>query len=141
MMENRDPDNIDHSQVPQASSTTELRAPGIAADEPHDEHIHVVPMSLLVGIFVALLVLTVVTVLAIYIEAGDLNVWIALAIAVVKAALVALYFMHLRWDSMFNGMVLIASLLFVAIFIGFAITDSTEYRRNLTPPPGVQAPQ
>lgn len=138
-MENRDPDNIDHSQVPQATSTTQLHDPGISPDEPHEEHIHVVSLPLLMAIFAALLVLTIATVGAIFIDAGDLNIWIALAIAVVKAALVALYFMHLRWDSMFNGMVLITSLAFVAIFIGASITDSTEYRTNLTPPPGMQA--
>ena len=137
-MENRDPANIDHSQIPQSTPTTQLRDPGIGPDQPHEEHIHVVPMSLLVGVFVALLLLTVVTVGAVYVEAGDLNVWIALGIAVVKAALVALYFMHLRWDSPFNGMILITSLLFVAIFVAFAITDTTEYRRDLVPPPGMQ---
>ncbi|MEX0652882.1 MAG: cytochrome C oxidase subunit IV family protein [Phycisphaeraceae bacterium] len=123
---------------PQATPSDQLHDPGIAPDQPHEEHIHVVPLSLLAGIFVALLLLTIATVGAIYIQAGDLNIWIALAIAVLKAALVALYFMHLRWDSPFNGVILITALAFVAIFVGIAITDSTEYRRNLNPPPGMQ---
>lgn len=140
-MENRDPANAAHSQTPQATPSDALRGPDIAPSEPHEEHTHVVPLSLLAGVFIALLVLTVFTVGAIYIEAGALNIWIALAIAVVKAALVTLYFMHLRWDSLFNGMVLIVALAFVALFIAITITDTIEYRPNLTPPPGLQPVQ
>jgi len=43
--------------------------------------------------------LTVVTVAAAQVNLGSLNVPIALAIASVKAALVALIFMHLLWDE------------------------------------------
>ncbi|MCG8510585.1 MAG: cytochrome C oxidase subunit IV family protein, partial [Rhodospirillales bacterium] len=73
------------------------------AGEAH--HAHVVPLSLLAGVFGALLFLTLITVAATWIDLGALNVWVAVGIAVVKAAFVALYFMHLRWDSPFNSMV------------------------------------
>ena len=96
-----------------------------------DYHPHVVPVSLLLGVFGILLFLTVITVAATLIDLGPLNIWIALAIAVVKAAVVALYFMHLRYDRPFHGVILIASLFFVAIFIGLALVDSTTYKPNL----------
>ncbi len=109
---------------------------------PHDEtdpladyHPHVVPVPLLLGVFGILLFLTFVTVAVTLIDLGPLNIWIALAIAVVKAAVVALYFMHLRYDRPFHGVILIASLFFVAIFIGLALVDSTTYKPNLLKQP------
>ena len=71
-------------------------------------------------------------------ELGNFNVWLALAIALVKAGVVALYFMHLRWDSPFNALTLIAALFFVMIFIGITVLDSKEYKVNYTRPGGGQ---
>ncbi|HEX7010364.1 MAG TPA: cytochrome C oxidase subunit IV family protein [Phycisphaeraceae bacterium] len=99
---------------------------------------HPLPLGLLAGVFAALLVLTFVTVAVTWVDLGVLNIWIALLIAVVKGGLVALYFMHLRYDSPLNGVVLVTALLFVALFIGGAITDSGEYQPNLEPPATVQ---
>jgi caa(3)-type oxidase subunit IV len=53
---------------------------------------------------------------------------------VFKAALVILYFMHVRWDSLFNGIILISALAFVMVFIGVTLMDTTEYKMNNTPP-------
>ena len=47
----------------------------------------------------------------------------AVAIAVVKAAIVALIFMHLRWDRPFNLLVLIGSIVFVGIMLAFSAMD------------------
>ena len=86
------------------------------------------------------MVLTILTVTVSYAESsmlihlGWLSIWVALGIAVFKAALVAMYFMHLRWDSPFNGAILILSLVVVVIFIGFAILDTREYHNQLTSP-------
>ncbi|MCC7146279.1 MAG: cytochrome C oxidase subunit IV family protein [Phycisphaeraceae bacterium] len=88
---------------------------------------HAVPLGVLAGIFVVLLGLTFLTVAATWVQLGALNIWIALGIALVKAVLVALYFMHLRYDSPFNGMVLAAALAFVILFIGITIIDSRQY--------------
>jgi cytochrome c oxidase subunit 4 len=97
-------------------------------------HVHVVPPSLLLGVYGALVFLTVLTVAITLVELGQFNIWAALAIAVLKAGLVAFYFMHLRWDSPFNGVVLLISLFFVALFIGIAILDTKEYQHNYIPP-------
>jgi cytochrome c oxidase subunit 4 len=102
---------------------------------PGELHVHAVPIWLLLAVFGALLVLTVVTVAVTKFDFGDFNIYVALAIAVIKALLVALYFMHLRWDAPFNSIVLASALLFVAIFIGTTITDSREYKVNYNPPP------
>jgi cytochrome c oxidase subunit 4 len=88
---------------------------------------HVVPVSVLVATGLALLLLTLLTVFAAGHDFGNINIWIALAIAVFKGSLVVLFFMHLRYDRPFNGIVFVASLAFVAILISFALTDTTEY--------------
>lgn len=117
---------------------TQMQNPSVATHAHHEPHgAHVVPVGVLLAVFGALMVLTILTVAATMVDLGPLNIWIALGIAVVKAALVALYFMHLRYDSPFNGIILITALFFVAVFIGIALLDSTEYHPNYEPPLGI----
>ncbi len=92
---------------------------------------HIVPIKTLVATGLALLVFTLITVLAAKIDLGDLNIWIALAIAVLKASLVVLFFMHLKYDRPFNGIVFVTSVAFVALFISFALTDTKEYAPDI----------
>ncbi|NBC11357.1 MAG: caa(3)-type oxidase subunit IV [Planctomycetes bacterium] len=100
----------------------------------HEGHVHVVPLKVLLGVFVGLLILTWLTYAASQaarsgvLDLGAGNVIVALAIAVAKAALVALYFMHLRYDSPFNAVVLICALVFVALFIVVSMIDTVEYQ-------------
>jgi cytochrome c oxidase subunit 4 len=58
----------------------------------------------------------------------------ALTIAVLKAAFVVLWFMHLRYDSPFNAVVFITALFFLAVFLGFAMMDTGQYKPNYEPP-------
>jgi cytochrome c oxidase subunit 4 len=81
----------------------------------------------------ALLVLTAVTVWSAGIRLGEFNIYVALAIAVVKASLVGLFFMHLRWDRPFNSVVFIGSIALVALFLGLAMTDTAEYKSAIRP--------
>ena len=78
-----------------------------------------------------LLILTVVTVAVSKIDFGNFNIWFALGIAVVKGSLVLLFFMHLKYDRPFNGLVFVTSLAFVALFISFALTDTKEYAHQI----------
>lgn len=86
----------------------------------HDHHPSAKPYVLTLA---ALLVLTVVTVGAAYIDFGPLSVIIAIAIATVKASLVALFFMHLRHDSPVNAMIFVSSLIFLGLFLWFPYMD------------------
>ena len=99
-----------------------------AGHDAHEGLAHPMPLKILAGVLIALLVLTWLTVAATWIDLGRFNVWLALLIAVVKGALVVLYFMHLRYDSPFNAVVLVTALLFVVIFIAVTITDSSNYQ-------------
>ena len=94
---------------------------------------HVVPFRLLASVLGTLLVLTVLTVAATKVDLGRLNVWIALAIALVKAALVVLYFMHMRWEKPFNAVIFITALGLVALFIGIALADTHAYKPDVIP--------
>lgn len=86
---------------------------------------------MLFAVWGALLVLTGVTVAVTWVDLGTYNLWIALAIAGIKASLVVLYFMHLRYDHPFNAIVFITALLFVVLFVGLALMDSYEYQPQI----------
>jgi cytochrome c oxidase subunit 4 len=123
---------------PSPAESAELAATG-HIDE-HEAHVHVVPPWILLSVFAALLLLTFLTVAVTWVDFGrTANVWIALTIAAIKSALVALYFMHLRWDSPFNSVILIAALFFVALLIGIIVLDASEYHMNFTQPPPTSA--
>jgi cytochrome c oxidase subunit IV len=93
---------------------------------------HHVPFYVLVLTLLALLALTVVTVLATKVQLGhNVNTAIAIVIATIKATLVALYFMHLRYDRPFNAFVLISALFCVMVFIVVALGDTFAYRPNI----------
>lgn len=115
-------------------ANAEQNDPTTGHDAPDHLYYHVVPMKLLVGIFAALLFLTFITVAVTHFDFGPYAVIVALSIALVKAALVALYFMHLRWDNPFNGIVILAAMVFVALFIGIAVLDAREYKPKYQPP-------
>jgi cytochrome c oxidase subunit IV len=89
-------------------------------------------MRVLVGTLIALLVLTFVTVAATTIDlGGSLNLWLAMIIATVKATLVALYFMHLRYDKPFVAIILIVALLCVLLFVGLTLLDTVQYHADV----------
>ena len=104
----------------------------------HPSEAHAVPMKVLVCVFACLLALTALTVAVTRVNLGEGNVLIALAIAVAKAGLVAMYFMHLRYDHPFHGVVLVVALLFVALFIGMLVLDTGQYQADLQPPAGMR---
>ena len=74
-------------------------------------------------IFAILLVLTAVTVFAAFVDFGVFNTVIALAIAVVKAVLVILFFMHLKESSGLLKLFVIAAFVFVGVMIGMTFND------------------
>jgi cytochrome c oxidase subunit 4 len=94
---------------------------------------HIVPVWLLAAVLGGLLVLTFITVAVTHVDLGKLNLWIAMAIATAKGFLVALYFMHLRWDRLFHGVVFMAALVFVLLFVGIVLMDTEAYQPELIP--------
>jgi cytochrome c oxidase subunit 4 len=101
--------------------------------EHTDNGVHISSIRLLVVVLIALMIGTWLTVTATYFDLGSFNIWIGLAIATVKAVLVALYYMHLRWDRPFNGFVFLTAFLFLGIFVGIAMMDTSQYQDTLIP--------
>jgi cytochrome c oxidase subunit 4 len=90
------------------------------------EHkVHLAPIKTYLAVGITLLVLTAITVTASFIDFGVFNITIALAIASVKALLVAFFFMHLFWDNKLYLIIFSVSLLFLTIFLTFTMFDTT----------------
>lgn len=79
-----------------------------------------------------LFVFTVITVLAAFVEIGPLNTPLALAIAIFKASLVVLFFMHVRYNTPL--MWVFAAAGFFWMIIMFALTMQDYVSRDLDPP-------
>lgn len=84
-----------------------------------------------VVIFAALLVLTAVTVTAAFIDFGAFNTIIAMAIAILKAVLVLVFFMHLKGSSSLLKLFVIGAFAWLAILLIFTLNDySTRHWEN-----------
>jgi len=89
-----------------------------------EAHVHGGP-KVYAAVLGGLLFLTIITVGASYIHwgSGMANVIIAMLIASLKASLVALFFMHLRWDKPISAIVFCSSLFFLGLFLIGCYTD------------------
>ena len=85
--------------------------------------VHVVPIRIYFVIFASLMILTAVTVAVAYYDLGALNTIVALSIAVTKAALVILYFMHVRYSPSLTKLVVAGSFLWLFILLSITMSD------------------
>ncbi len=107
---------------------------------PHAGHApHVLPVPVLLGTAGALLALTILTVVTARIDLGALNTVVALAIASCKAAVVALFFMHLKYERKFLSVVLVSAVFFAVLLVAFVVFDTTQYQPSIRAHSG-QAP-
>jgi len=88
-----------------------------------DDGGHVASLKLYFTIFGALLIGTAVTVWVAYLDLGLLNTPVALTIAVTKATLVLLYFMHLRWSERLAALFIGASFVWLGLLMAFTFSD------------------
>jgi len=95
--------------------------------KPTDEHFdpmsHVVPVSLYVTIWAALMVFTALTVFAATVELHVFNIVVALLIATIKGTLVVLFFMHLRYSTKLTMVTVVAAIFFLIIMFSLSMTD------------------
>ena len=84
---------------------------------------HIVSRTVYFVIFFSLLVLTVITYLVATVDLGRFNAIVALTIAVIKALLVVLYFMHLRYSSRLTWIFVGAGLFWLLIMIVLTLSD------------------
>jgi cytochrome c oxidase subunit IV len=111
-----------------------MSTPEPPAAAPHSEVGHRVSLRVLVTTLVALLILTAITVGVTRLPwslGRTLGLWVALTIATVKATLVVLYFMHVRYNRPVIGLILVLTLFLVAVFISITLVDSLNYQDTI----------
>lgn len=91
----------------------------------HAKFGHLVPIKVSAMILGALVALTIITVVAASHDFGaaSINIIIAMTIASIKATLVALWFMHLKFEDVAIWVFILTPFLLLAILIGFTLTD------------------
>jgi cytochrome c oxidase subunit IV len=95
---------------------------------------HVTPKRTYFAIWAALLVLTYATVAVSRIDLGRLNTVAALTIAFVKALLVVLFFMHIRYSTRLTKLVLVGGFMWLALLIGLTMADEVTRAWISLPP-------
>jgi len=75
------------------------------------------------AVFAALMVLTAITVLVAFVNLGALNFPIALGIAITKATLVILFFMHLKYSSRMTKLICGTAFFFLVVLFGLTLSD------------------
>ncbi|HEY3580254.1 MAG TPA: cytochrome C oxidase subunit IV family protein [Pyrinomonadaceae bacterium] len=94
---------------------------------------HIVPVRIYLTIFGALLLGTGLTVAAAFVDfPWQFNTIVALTIAVAKATLVVLYFMHVRYSPRLVWLIVAAALFWMAIM--FSLTFSDYFTRHWLSP-------
>jgi cytochrome c oxidase subunit 4 len=84
---------------------------------------HISPKSTYLTIFGALMACTVLTVIAAFINLGNLNFPVALTIAVFKATLVVLFFMHVKYGSRLTKLIVGVAFFFLGIMLSLTLSD------------------
>jgi cytochrome c oxidase subunit 4 len=95
---------------------------------------HIVTKKQYSYVFGILLLLTFLTTAIGMIDLGRLNVVVALTIAVVKALLVVLFFMHIYWSPTLNKLAIVAGIAWLALLLWLTLTDFVS--RGWLPFPG-----
>ncbi len=118
------------------------------SDHGHSHHIS--SPQLLIATFIALVALTILTcaqasipwdqarldIAAPFIfdtpqDLSWLEIPVTLTIATIKALLVAVIFMHLQHDKLFNSLLLVGAAFFMVLFIGMVLLDSDQYQPEI----------
>jgi cytochrome c oxidase subunit 4 len=89
----------------------------------HDEQAHHVPYRTYANVWLTLIVLTAITVGSAYTDLKHLAIFTAILIATVKSSLVALYFMHLRFEKRIFAYMVLAVIVTYGIFLALTFAD------------------
>ena len=105
-----------------------------------DQHVtdghHVMPVKIYVAVVSCLFVFTCITVLAAFVDLGSINTPLAMAIAIFKATLVVLFFMHVRYNTPLMWVVSGAGFFFLLILLSLTLQDYMS--RGWDTPPAAQ---
>jgi cytochrome c oxidase subunit 4 len=85
--------------------------------------VHVAPVRNYLLVFAALMVLTAITVGAAFMHFGPFNNVVAMAIAVTKATLVVLFFMHVKYSTRLTKLIVVAGFFWLGLMFLFTFAD------------------
>lgn len=96
-------------------------------EDTHHMH-HIVSPNVYLIVIIILMLLTIFTVRIAYHDWGALwlNVTIALTVAIIKATIVVLYFMHVKWSGRLIHITIGASVLFFFVMIAGVLMDQSS---------------
>jgi cytochrome c oxidase subunit IV len=106
-----------------------------AHHDPEQDVAHVTPLKVYFGVWAALIVGTIITVAVSYVDFNvilgvpNVNLVVAMVVAVTKALLVCLFFMHLKDDNKIYALTFGSSVIFLGIF--FLLTMSDLFTRGI----------
>ncbi len=84
---------------------------------------HIVSIKVYVAVFAALMAMTAFTVWVAFIDLGTLNAFVALAVAITKATLVVLFFMHARYGSKLTWLVVASGVVLLVLMLAITMSD------------------
>ncbi|MGB2691309.1 MAG: cytochrome C oxidase subunit IV family protein [Thermodesulfobacteriota bacterium] len=93
-------------------------------EHAHSEEKHITSYKTYFVVWVLLMILTFVTVYVSYLDFGQLNIVIAMVVASIKAGVVALFFMHLKFEDPITWLYALFPLGLLALLIGMTILDT-----------------
>ena len=89
----------------------------------HSELGHIVPLKVYRTVLGILLVLTIITVAIAQFDFGNMNLVVAMVVASVKAALVALFFMHLKYENPITWLYAAIPIFLLGLLLGGVFID------------------
>ncbi|MDZ4860166.1 MAG: cytochrome C oxidase subunit IV family protein [Candidatus Hydrogenedentes bacterium] len=96
----------------------------------HDSHAHdgahghtIVPIKVYVVTGIALAVLMLLTVAAAYIDLGSMNAVVAMVIAIIKAGLIVLFFMNVKYSTRLTWIFVASAFFWLFILLGMFLPD------------------
>jgi len=84
---------------------------------------HIVPLRTYYLVFLTLIVCTAITVAVSFVDLGRFNVVAALGIAILKATLVVLFFMHVKYSTRLTWAVVLGSVFWLGILLVLTMSD------------------
>src|SRR5215510_15714047 len=88
-----------------------------------DSHVHILPKRIYYTVFGILMLCTYLTVQIAFFDLGPLNTIAALGIAVFKATIVVLFFMHVKYSTRLTWLVVLGSLFWLFILLALTMSD------------------
>jgi cytochrome c oxidase subunit IV len=88
-----------------------------------DNHVHILPRRVYYTIFGILMLCTYLTVQLAFFDLGPLNTIAALTIAVFKATIVVLFFMHVKYSTRLTWAVVFGSVFWLGILLALTMSD------------------